>query len=927
MPDTIIDIPGNLKKRLIKNSSIESRTNLTIEPFVEILEQNKLYFFPEYTDHGIKHIENVLHCIEKLIHKNTFNKLDSLDISVMKQSVVLHDIGMHVNIDMFTNMISGKYDNYMVKEFDTKTWSELWEEYLTESKFWSHQKREMIFGDAESPIKRPNLENPKTLDEYDKFLIGEFIRRNHPRLAHEIALYGYHGSDLIRFGKLSGKEDSAFFTKEIRNIVGLVARSHGIHLREAIGYLKDNFAQTWKKPEGINAIYLMVLLRLSDYLQLKDRTSPITLKLKTFNSPYSINEHKMHLAIKSVRLGAEQNEILDDKELIYVETTLLKNAPMYVKLENLISDIQQELDTSWAVLGEIYGRVQPLDINYRRIGIDITDTKKRESYPFVPEKVTYQFNKELSKLLIEPLYGNEPSYGVRELIQNAIDACIERSASEEGKKYTPEITVHYNPEASLFTIEDNGKGMTLYEIKNYFLTIGSSFIKNSKWKQLADENKSIYRSGRFGIGVLAAYLIGDKIKVTTKSVGDLYAYQFETRLDDDFIEIKKTEKIEIGTTIEIKTDKEIKTRLENGDEYYYYPVLWHDWYIYDFPAIKYFYNNQQFIPKSSLRSYVSDFVKLKHNSNNYGEVFWFPDIYLFYISLEKYLICNGIIITGESEKALFKNKSGEHFLYNIDYFPGVSIYDIHNNIPLTLNRNNLEGNFRFDFEPELQLEVTKRSLFLLLNTFEINLFDRKIHKLFDINIISTKIIYLKDGFFPNTTFFWNKFNQIHPEFKSLYIIYLQKRNKNDIKRELISEIFPQLIDKYKDGCFLFVYDDYDFDLAALNVEIEWAKGNFKKYERYNILPDIPENKYNYIKKEPYETNSLVDIFSPIGEYDFFIAKCSAPNTNLKLTGDINDLFERSFPEDIVIPYYTDKRRKKFSLVIEELKDYRFNDKE
>jgi hypothetical protein len=44
----------------------------------------------------------------------------------------------------------------------------------------------------------------------------------------------------------------------------------------------------------------------------------------------------------------------------------------------------------------------------------------------IPEKIAFEAaNADLLKLLVAPLYGNDPSIGVRELIQNAIDAVRE----------------------------------------------------------------------------------------------------------------------------------------------------------------------------------------------------------------------------------------------------------------------------------------------------------------------------------------------------------------------------------------------------------------------------------------------------------------------------------------------------------------------
>ena len=60
-----IRIPSKLKARLNKEHATIIDNNLI--NFSHILKEERLFFFPEYTDHGINHIEGVLKSIEKLI--------------------------------------------------------------------------------------------------------------------------------------------------------------------------------------------------------------------------------------------------------------------------------------------------------------------------------------------------------------------------------------------------------------------------------------------------------------------------------------------------------------------------------------------------------------------------------------------------------------------------------------------------------------------------------------------------------------------------------------------------------------------------------------------------------------------------------------------------------------------------------------------
>jgi hypothetical protein len=60
----------------------------------------------------------------------------------------------------------------------------------------------------------------------DRVLIGEFIRRHHARLAHEIALVGVPGptGNAIQLNALP---------PDLADLAGLIARSHGLGCESA----------------------------------------------------------------------------------------------------------------------------------------------------------------------------------------------------------------------------------------------------------------------------------------------------------------------------------------------------------------------------------------------------------------------------------------------------------------------------------------------------------------------------------------------------------------------------------------------------------------------------------------------------------------------------------------------------------------------
>lgn len=159
-------------------------------------------------------------------------------------------------------------------------------------------------------------------------------------------------------------------------------------------------------------------------------------------------------------------------------------------------------------------------------------------------------------LLIEPLYQYQDKFKVvvRELLQNAIDAC-----KKGGKSINVRINVIVEKDENIVKLEvcDCGIGMDLDDIKNYFLTIGNSSKKESDL------------TGKFGIGILSVFLIGREARVYTKKesampVGIRIFENDNEKKVERIDEYKKEYQSESGTIIEvIIEDEHIVANLKN----------------------------------------------------------------------------------------------------------------------------------------------------------------------------------------------------------------------------------------------------------------------------------------------------------------------------------------------------------------------------
>jgi len=183
---------------------------------------------------------------------------------------------------------------------------------------------------------------------------------------------------------------------------------------------------------------------------------------------------------------------------------------------------------------------------------------------FVRDRFSFESaGAELLKLLATPLYGNNPNSAVRELLQNAVDAVLEMEAiAQRTGTVAPTLEQETDVVISLegndtdgytLRVADKGVGMNSHILKNYFLRAGASYRRSADWqKDFADASghSKVLRSGRFGIGVLAAFILGPKVEVRTRHYSQQYGLSFSAHLETDPIDLRHCE-MRVGTEIRV----------------------------------------------------------------------------------------------------------------------------------------------------------------------------------------------------------------------------------------------------------------------------------------------------------------------------------------------------------------------------------------
>ncbi len=689
-------IPRKFKEILDQNSALSGLVNTSINEFGEWLKQNNVKLFSEYTDHSLEHIENVLATAHDLIRDECKAFITPHDVATLILAVLLHDSAMHLSEDGFANLI--KEDSLaIINGFEDKPWNRLWADFLAEARRFSGRKLIALFGEAD-PVRHPPLDDLQQLNGKDLLLCGEFLRRHHSRLAHEIALFGVPGPS-GRILKLPTTED----TSHVVDLAGLIARSHGLSLRDCFEYLQTQYSSI-KMIRGVHPTFLMALLRIADILQIQSSRAPKQVqKVRQIKSSVSSGEWEMHQAIKDV----------SSKE--YPETIWVvakpENVKTYLRIRNLLDQIQSELDSSWTVIGEVYGydpEFREFGLKIRRIRSNIDDVDLfSKQVPYIPIHASFDVaDTDLLKLLIGPLYGEKAEIGIRELMQNSIDAVVElreyekqfKDATEESASLIKQedIVISIDKDEKgiwWFTINDQGIGMTVNTVKEYFLKAGASLRRSEIWKKTfedTDGKSKILRSGRFGIGALAAFLVGDEIYVSTCHVSNRNnGIEFHAEIDTESIEIKSIER-QIGTTIRIKmkqiaieelihvpTESKAKTKEKNKK--------W-DWFCLDSPVIVRRVNQLNYSQEFNLPQLKSQLPLGWHrlDTSKFEEVHW---SYLYNLPQ---LVCNGIVVRPDNDyqtSTLSSRRLEDKFIRFRK--PNLSVFDFNANFPLNIQRTDI----------------------------------------------------------------------------------------------------------------------------------------------------------------------------------------------------------------------------------------------
>merc|ERR1719171_2946694 len=152
----------------------------------------------------------------------------------------------------------------------------------------------------------------------------------------------------------------------------------------------------------------------------------------------------------------------------------------------------------------------------------------------------HEFQAEVNRLMdiiINSLYTDKQVF-LRELISNSADALEKarfHSVQDEsylGETKDLEIKVEYDADAKTISIIDTGIGMSKADLINNLGTVAKSGTTN--FLEAMADGADANLIGQFGVGFYSAFLIADKVTVTSKNNDDPVQHVWESSADASF---------------------------------------------------------------------------------------------------------------------------------------------------------------------------------------------------------------------------------------------------------------------------------------------------------------------------------------------------------------------------------------------------------
>lgn len=502
-----------------ENNEIHSVAGKLNEKFNELIGQVKDHLgeisneMREYDKHDASHSKAVLEIIEKLLQEQHIEELTLLEAMVLRFCCYFHDTGM----------ILPAFCKPLLEQVEKDPKAEPKDGLMK----W------LKAGGNDFDSRKALFLLPGKRDQYHDFLIRELVAyrdfrlgleerpedilpEDHIQLTRHHHLRRHHGERSKTYAANLGR----FFAEvihgseaELAEVIGDVCAAHGWEIEKVrkLPAKKELFLNCTEL--SCNVRYLAMLLRLGDLLHFGPERASKTLYLerRTMNP-----ESDLHWLAKQGTRGYVISPAPSGGVNIAYHGSFDKPNEYYF-VQGHLSWVDEELNCY-----EAFRRQMEKASGDQRYDLGLPEKVNGDHMTargFTPNR-DFKFRLE-HRNIIELLMGarlyRDEFMCLRELYQNALDACRCMRAERPGQETEIEFGLDEDDDGKYLYCRDQGTGMTMDIIKNYLLRIGNSYYKSDEFRRKnAHWGDAVAPVSEFGIGLLSCYMIADRIDVITR---------------------------------------------------------------------------------------------------------------------------------------------------------------------------------------------------------------------------------------------------------------------------------------------------------------------------------------------------------------------------------------------------------------------------
>ena len=441
--------------------------------------------FRQYTEHDIRHSANLIRLMGRFIPAATLERLNAVELAILALAALLHDSGMFVtDTEKEAALASAEYRRFEAGQGERAA-------LLVRTREAGEHLRAATLQDA---------------------LLAEFFRRIHPERAAAVVKRHLMGKLMFR-------------DVDLTPAVLRVCESHGWGVlesndpRDARKAVRELSTRKPVSSVPVNEQYLACCLRLADIMDFdRSRTPASVFQHLGFTEAKSWEEWNKHLQVRGWHV--------DEHEVMYAAPCT--HPAFYVAVMEFLDwidaelrDCRQLVKEAPAGIAERYELHLPPVVDRRQV--------EMEDPSYLAGAFRFQLDYErIMQLLMDRSLYPDPSLFLRELLQNALDACRTREAHAKanGWPYEARIAVwdhSDDPHDPRIVFQDNGIGMSRRIVENYFLRVGRSYYKSAEFdlerQRLAEAGVQLEATSQFGIGILSCFMVADRFDVETYRTG------------------------------------------------------------------------------------------------------------------------------------------------------------------------------------------------------------------------------------------------------------------------------------------------------------------------------------------------------------------------------------------------------------------------